>query len=432
MTVKLDPHQVKGAAFLAEGRYGLLWWDPGVGKTFAALEAVRLLGEEFEKPASVLVLCPAVARRNWVREAYRIMHAPKCAVIETRADIKPASVMADIRVASYDLVSRYPDDFKDAFHDFDVLILDEMQYLKSHTSKRTKHVIGKRGLHLRAGAVWALSGTPAPNNLGEFYPWLKATTPDVEPLRYDEFIGRVCRVRQTDYGYQITGNAPHGAELVTRWLDHDVSRLRIEDVIRDLPPVRYSTYRVDAAGRVEIGEDEAIAMRAAAENGEDATALATIRYDLEMSKVADATAFIDEKLSEGAQKVAVFGWHQDALDAVAAAFNTVPLYGPTPPAKRQQLIDGFQDGGDRVFVGQIQAAGTAITLHANGRCRDVVFLSASWVPGDNRQAVARVARRGQPFPVAATFLAVEGSIDGYVTDVLRRKTEMIGELEELV
>ena len=61
-----------------------------------------------------------------------------------------------------------------------------------------------------------------------------------------------------------------------------------------------------------------------------------------------------------------------------------------------------------MFVGQIQAAGTAITLTAANRA---VFVEQAWTPALNYQAVKRHHRIGQGRPVLAEVLAVDGSID---------------------
>ena len=37
MNVELMPHQVAGAGFLSDREAGLLYWDAGAGKTYAAV-----------------------------------------------------------------------------------------------------------------------------------------------------------------------------------------------------------------------------------------------------------------------------------------------------------------------------------------------------------------------------------------------------------
>ena len=82
-----------------------------------------------------------------------------------------------------------------------------------------------------------------------------------------------------------------------------------------------------------------------------------------------------------------------------------------------------------MFVGQIQAAGTAIDLDATKR---PIFLEQAWTPALNHQAIMRhirVAKGGVLLPVLGEALAVDGSIDMAVQEVLARKTMDIALLE---
>ena len=87
-----------------------------------------------------------------------------------------------------------------------------------------------------------------------------------------------------------------------------------------------------------------------------------------------------------------------------------------------------------MIVGQTLAAGTAITLHANGACQDVVFLGFDWVPGANAQAVARVHRKGQTNHVHARCLHLSNSLDEALQKTLMHKSrnlnDMYGERNE--
>jgi SWI/SNF-related matrix-associated actin-dependent regulator 1 of chromatin subfamily A len=129
----------------------------------------------------------------------------------------------------------------------------------------------------------------------------------------------------------------------------------------------------------------------------------------------------------------VFAVHRDVISILASAlrkkfgrFGVVTLFGGTPPRRRQENIDRFQtDPKCRVFIGQVVAAGTAITLTA---AHDVLFAEASWNPADNAQAAMRCHRIGQDEPVFVRFVSAAGTIDERIQRVLRRKTETITQL----
>jgi SNF2 family DNA or RNA helicase len=95
---------------------------------------------------------------------------------------------------------------------------------------------------------------------------------------------------------------------------------------------------------------------------------------------------------------------------------------------RQTAIDQFQANPKvRVFIGQLQACSTAITLHA---ANQVVFVEQSWTPSDNAQAAKRCHRIGQKNPVFVRMLGLAKSVDEAVAKVLARKSQMISELME--
>ena len=75
---------------------------------------------------------------------------------------------------------------------------------------------------------------------------------------------------------------------------------------------------------------------------------------------------------------------------------------------------------NRVFIGNIQAAGEVIDLTP---CSELVFLECSWVPGENAQAAMRLRGINQKWPVRARTFALFNSVDERVAEVLTRRTK---------
>ena len=74
-------------------------------------------------------------------------------------------------------------------------------------------------------------------------------------------------------------------------------------------------------------------------------------------------------------------------------------------------MEAFQNGPNQVFIGNLKAAGTGLTLTA---ASEVVFVECSWTPGDNEQAVDRAHRISQLKQVSAHFLVWFGSLDAQI------------------
>jgi SWI/SNF-related matrix-associated actin-dependent regulator of chromatin subfamily A-like protein 1 len=449
------PHQIAGGEFLAHLRSGLLYWDQGAGKTYAAVHAADIArdldAEDNVSQLQILVLCPAVARRNWAREIDASQTVSRSVVVmeKSSTDIEGA----DVIVCSYDLAARgevY--NILTSMH-FSVLILDELQYLKNPRARRTQAVFGFRGkgftsegISGHADQVWALSGTPAPNHIGELFPWVKETRQDLLPGRtYDDFLRHFCKVEETPYGIKVIGNNKQNVEVLWSNMSREVLRVRKQDVLDDLPPIRFSDVEVEGRGfsfgaraalaHIEKDYADKIEMLIDGIEGRAPQMIdhvTTLRRVTEAAKVGDAVEILTAELSDKAiNKVVVFANFIDNIDALTDAlepFNPVVVHGSVSGAKRQDAIDRFMSDPEcRVFIGQVVAAGTAITLHANGDCQDVMFLSADWVPANNAQAVARVWRKGAKGSIFCRFLKLNNSLDEQVQAALMRKTRLLSE-----
>lgn len=439
---ELMEHQKRGAAWLSTLCAGLLHWDMGTGKTATAIAACDLTQSGATKP--VLVLCPAVARRTWAREFQAWGRVDRA--IHVIESAKTARTDADVIVCSYDLAARMEVWRILATRSWDILILDELQQLKTPKARRTRAVFGgkpfdRRGLADRATSVWALSGTPAPNAISELYPWVRFAAPDLipgtgpRPMTFWRFAETYCRLEDSGWGSRIVGNNVPACQKLWAGMAGITDRVRKTDVLDDLPPIRFAL--VPLAGdrtaaqvrRMEQAQAEDLAaVIEAIKAGEPAPVshVATLRRLTELAKVGDALALLRDELTDRAlDKVVVFALHHDTIDALAGgleAFGAVTIDGRTPASGRQQAIDRFQsDPATRVFIGQVTAAGTAITLHAGGACQNVVFVGADWVPGANAQAAARVWRKGQTGAVLCRFLTLDNSIDDAIGATLARK-----------
>jgi SNF2 family DNA or RNA helicase len=159
--------------------------------------------------------------------------------------------------------------------------------------------------------------------------------------------------------------------------------------------------------------------------------LATLRRTLGVAKAAPSAEWAREKLGTGVDKILLFAWHTEVITTLADLlldFNPVTITGATSTAERSRAVDRFQnDPGTRVFVGQIKAAGTAITLTAAAH---IGIVEPSWVPGENEQVIARAWRMGQVRPVLASFLYVPGSLDQRIMRAFRRKASELLPLYE--
>lgn len=424
----LFPYQETGADWLATRDKALLADPMGLGKSAQAIAACDRVNA-----ATILVVCPASVRETWRREFDRFSAGQRVVNVLYKGQTPRSGA---VNVASYEGAdSTY---FKQLLEmQFDVGIFDEAHYLKSPTAKRTKAVYGtatNQGLAHRCKHVWLLSGTPAPNNPIELYPHCKALFSEAfprksgKPLDKWSFQSRYCITRSTGFGEQIIGgkNLP---ELKTR-LEPFVLRRKKEEVLKDLPPIRYEMLALDA-GKLKLPADTEEWAKIALESSEPlkvlnsvAPHLVTLRRILGLAKVQALSDWITEQLDCGMEKLVVFAHHREVLDGLEknlpkdSHFSRID--GSTNAKSRDDQVQEFQHNKDcRVFLGNLQAAGTGLTLTA--AC-DMVFAEYSWVPAENQQAAMRIHRIGQKNSVLIRYACVAGSLDERIADVVRRKS----------
>ena len=440
--MNLFPYQTEGVEFLSTRKHALLADAMGLGKSGQAIVACDKVDAQ-----RILVLCPASVRYNWDREFGRF--SPKGRPSSILLTGKDAPCMDGVTVCSYDLLRVKSVHKKLMSQTWDVLILDEVHYLKTRTAARTQAVFGptldgRNGLSGRSTHVWALSGTPAPNDPSELFVILKVF--GAWSKTYWDFVNKFCVGYDTGFGHKITGakNVPELKAIMAPYL----LRRKKEDVMQDLPPIRYQDVILDPAfgthpddkeawrkaeDKVALELQEELQSFVDADTSMENPHFATLRRLTGMAKVRPAAAMIAEELHHprGIDKVVIFAIHRDVIvyfHECLRAYNPVVVWGGTPPEKRQRFIEKFiHNPTCRIFIGNINAAGTGID-GLQGSCSEVIFLESSWTPASNAQAVMRVHRIGQKKPVRVRFMALAGSIDEKIQVALRRKTSMLMEV----
>lgn len=393
----LRPYQEVGADWLAARPAGLLCDGMRLGKTPQAL-----LGAYRRGWTSGIVICPAIVRTHWLREAARWTPELKITVesYDGSRNLSKISHLMKLRA--------------------DGLILDEAHYLKNPDSQRTQAIYGphcrrRGGLAAFVGDVWPLSGTIGPNDASEIWPHLRALFD--EEMGFRQWVERFCNLDvfyvPTRFGKKriekISGyNLKYFDELRQRIKPH-LLRRRLREVYPDLPPLAFNEVVFDALHKRD---------RFAPED----TTIGT-HQRVGMAKVPMVAELVDGLIDEQG-KVVVFAWHHRVLDALQAEFktrelNVVRVDGKMSAAKKQAAIDAFQnDHFIDIFLGQIEACGVGIPLHA---ARRAVFAELPWTPDDIFQPAMRIFSVESEIPGEVMLCSLAGSADyKKIKEVLRK------------
>lgn len=427
------PYQRQGINYILQGRGTLLADEMGLGKTIQAIGAINSLKGKWH------ILCPAFLRMNWF--------------IELKKWLIPEISLDDIHVVPYTQVHRVsPDDIEN-------IILDEAHYLKNWTAKRSQ---ATERLAKKAKRIIAMTGTPIENRPVEIWNLLRMVCPEewekvdvksyiIAPEAKEshpghgpafwQFAKRYCDLKKVYHTYNgrrrsawSFDGASNLVELGTRLRDTCMVRRLKKDVLKDLPPKRYTLVHLEGVkvspepSYVQnsiYGLDYEEAVKKLRSTRVAFEAWSKTRKECGEAKVDVATQFI-ENILEQKNQVIVFAYHQSVAERIheiltAQDYDSVLVTGKTPVDERQEAVDAFQGGRVRAFVGTIGACGVGFTLTSSDT---VVFVEFDPNPGKMTQAADRAHRMGQKNCVDIYHLIVAGTIDANLVKMLVKKQEI--------
>ena len=408
--MNLRPYQIEGVAWLQSRKTALLADQMRLGKSAQAIRAVS------SNQGVIGVVCPASVVPVWHEQFKKWWDAE----------------VPDVHITSYEKATRGE---LDGYH-FDVLILDEAHKLKTVDSQRTKKIYGPKcdgvgGLIAKAGRVYALTGTPTPNNPSELWPMLRALAPELilkndKPMSYWQFITRYCKTVDNGFGLQIVGGK-NLEELRDRIVPF-VLRRRFKDVVQDAQEPVFDTLPVN--GRAP---DESVLKKILKGCKTDEQILAAIKHHSthvastrRLTGLAKVKGIVDWyrdwRDGEGG-KIVFMAYHRDVIHELVTGLGSVlgekvpvVMGGMAAHAKAAAIRD-FRVGAP-VFVGQIESAGEGIDLST---ADTLVFVESDWVPGKNAQAAMRIQSVEKKSLLTILSATLPGSIDEIIQQANLRK-----------
>ena len=415
-------HQKEAIQKLLENKKFILADDMGLGKTTSTIIGALESGSK-----KILVICPATLKINWKREIENYSDRPIFI-----AESKNFSTEHDFVIANYDIIKNFhdPKNKEESLilnSKFDLVIVDEAHYIKNATAQRTKLI---NDLVKNTERLWLLTGTPMTSRPMDYFNLLSLVDSPVSK-NWMAYAIRYCAGYQFKVGnrkvWNITG-ASNLEELRERTSGTILRRLK-ENVL-DLPdkiitPVylklKSKAYE-DVMGEYYDWYDK---------NPEESKSL-TVQFS-KLTKVRQIiaeekiqqTIEIAENIIEQGKKVIIFCNFTDSLNKIVEHFGktAVKLDGSMSQHERQYSVDQFQENEKiKVFVGNIRAAGTGITLTAG---EAAIFNDLSFLPSDHAQAEDRSYRYGQKNNVLVYYPIFENTIEGIIYDILNNKKQVI-------
>lgn len=370
-------HQLDTADFLAGYDKCFCLNSPGTGKTAAAIWAADyLMGLGLIR--RVLVLCPLSCIESvWTDELFNIAPHATQAIAHGSKKARDKAIASDARwvVMNHDGV-KFAKDSLLAQDDIDLVIIDECTAYKSENAGRTKAlkavVEGKR--------IWAMTGTPIPQNPVDAYLMAKLINPAAPQYKYQFQDMTMLKVNKFKWVPKLDATDKVYSVL------QPAIRFDKSDCM-DMPAVTFEDRRVPLTPRqsdlieeikkewvVDHNGKEITAQNAAIRLGKILQIAQGIIIDQD-SQAQDVPAdpryqACYDAIMEGATKTVVFVPHKGAIKKLRdyltkKGLTCAVVNGDVTPAQRRTIFSNFQNLTDpAVLLAHPKTTSHGLTLTA--------------------------------------------------------------------
>ena len=424
----LRDYQKKGIQWLQMlyhyGFGGILADDMGLGKT---LQAIAFLSSQLQENSRVLILAPSGLIYNWADEFKKFAPNLDVAVVHGLKSYRE-TILAEkhqVYVTSYATFRQDSEIYRNL--SFDFLFLDEAQVMKNAQTKIAK-ILRK----FVVPSVFALSGTPIENNLGELWSIFQIVLPGLLPAKKDFM------------------KLP--AERVAQFIKPFVMRRKKEDVLTELPDlieVVYKNELEDQQKAIYLAQlqqmQERLGQVTDAEfqrnRVEILTGLMRLRqicdtpalfmedYKGDSGKL-DSLRDLLSQIAEGNHRVLIFSQFRGMLDRIEKelpqlGLTSFKITGSTPSQERQEMTKAFNQGERDVFLISLKAGGVGLNLTG---ADTVILVDLWWNPAVESQAIGRAHRMGQDQAVEVYRLVTRGTIEEKIQELQEEKKNLVSEV----
>lgn len=433
--------------------FGLLF-EMGCGKTLTAI-AIAGAGYQMGKVERLLIVAPTSVVAVWPKELQeyaKFKYTCKTLLGEKKQRLKQIDDLIKfpfkaLKVAVINYESTWRPEILEKLKEFDadMVIADESQRIKTYDAAQSK-AMHKLGDQARYKLI--LSGTPVQTAAIDIWSQYRFLDKSVFGDNFFKFRGR----------YAIMGG--YGNKKIVGYKDleglikkeHSIAFRVTKDEALDLPEQTFETRKIQFSQK-EKNLYERIKKDSYAEldGGGHITATTVLTRLLRLQQLAggflvqddaqkpqlvsraklDALADIIEDYVIGSgKKLVIFARFIAEVKAIMELagkvlpkeLKQVAIYGDIKKEDRGGIVKQFQEDPNTVlFIGQIDTAGTGITLTAADTC---VYYSKNFNYATYSQSLSRIHRIGQRNCCTYIDLEIEGTIDELISKALSRKEDM--------
>lgn len=434
--MKFIPHdyQKRAVSFIREHEAAGLFLEMGLGKTVITLTAIdELMNDSFEV-SRVLVIAPLrVAEDTWSRESNKwdhLKHLKISKILGSAADrIRALKAQADIYVINRENVVWLVDYLEEnrMKWPFDMVVIDELSSFKNNQAKRFKAL---RRMRPAIDRIVGLTGTPAANSLMDLWA-------EMYLLDRGERLGRTLTAYRGNWFRPGYGNGYVTYKWEPRRGALEAITKRIADITVSMKAEDYLTLPDKVESTIEVSLDEK-GLKAYKEmekeslielEGEEIAALDAAAVMSKLLQMANGFIYdeahnprhiheakldaLGEILEAAESPVLVYYNFQADKDAILSRFHEAKLL------ENDSTIEEWNKGKIKILLAHPASAGYGLNLQDGGHI--MAWYGLPWSLEQYLQAVARLQRQGQKYPVMVYHLIAKGTVDEQVVASLSKK-----------
>ena len=400
---------------------GILADDMGLGKT---LQTISFLTSIVQEDTKILILAPSSLIYNWKQEFSKFAPQLEVAVVYGLKQHRDEIIATNPQVAITSYASFRQDVEEYQKNQYEYLILDEAQVMKNAQTKIAQHLRGFDVAH-----VFALSGTPIENHVGELWSIFQIVLPGLFPARKE---------------FQKLS-----PETIARFVKPFVMRRKKEEVLKELPDLIETTYHneLDEAQKtIYLAQLKQIQDRVRTSSDEelnrskveilsglmrlrqicDTPALFMEDYQGESGKLESLRDLLAQ-IQDSNHRVLIFSQFRGMLDIlekeiVKLGMTSFKITGSTPAKERQEMTNAFNSGERTAFLISLKAGGVGLNLTG---ADTVILVDLWWNPAVEDQAIGRAHRMGQDQNVEVYRMITRGTIEEKIQELQASKRHLV-------
>lgn len=416
--------------------------DCGTGKTVQTI-----FSAEITQRFPCLLVCPSSVKYQWEELWKKINPKRTVSIIEAKQKIKNWD--ADVVIINYDILgtkivaeedieeekpewkagSKYSELLSTKW---EYVVLDEVHMLKNPKSLRSKsaELIVKK-IPNRHG----LTGTLVENRPSDL----------ISPLRligvFDDVFGnwktftdRYCDAKDTEYGNDVSG-ASNTIELNRLLRETCYIRREKREVLKDLPPIQFSTHHIDLTNAREYRKAEDSFIDYLTENYSqiivDSALMAEVlvqrnhlRQLSVQGKLKGIESWLKDFAEQSSEKVLIVGNYTKPLQQLSQNLSADIIDGSKDAKQKRDCINKWNKSKKQFLIGNIQAVGTG-TDGLQDNCSVMVVIDLCDKASTYDQLVSRLERIGAKSTISIYQLLNRDTIDMKLLEAIEAKREVM-------